>query len=326
MDFMFKKLVFVIVVSAIAVPSIAQQRLLRGLKEKVQERVEEKVEQRVNEKVDEKIDEQLDKIEESLDKNKEDAEPAENKSQTSEAKSQARMLRMMKGMGIGGEPVPIAENYTFDHLIQMHIESFDQSGKKTSEGEFLTHLNPKSKSMAYEALSGSIGTPGSGRFIMDAENGAAIILSEENGKKTGIVYGINSFMQTMGETYDETALEESPELYAANPNVKKTGKTKTIAGYKCEEYIYTDEDTESEIWITKDLKMNTQDFFSTLFKTSLYSHGIGWGYLMETSSVNKTTGEKSMMKVTRVDTNSNVKFAISDYQITNLGNINIPME
>jgi hypothetical protein len=170
--------------------------------------------------------------------------------------------------------------------------------------------------------------PGQGMFILDSENGAMIILSEENGEKTGIVYGIGNFFEQMGASYQEEEIDmsDTPETYLMNPNVNKTGRTKTIAGFKCEEYTYKDEESESEIWITKDMKMNTQDFFSTLFKTSLYSQGIGWGYLMETTSVDKNTGEKSIMKVTKVDKNSNVRFDLSAYQMTNLGSFNIPQE
>lgn len=323
----------IIKISLIAIISVAfiipvnGQKLLRSLKEKATERIEKKVEERVEEKVDEKIDQQLDKIENSLEKDKPAEESSESGSSSSENKSQERMMRMLKGVGVTGDPIPIADNYKFDYLIQMHIVSFDGKGKTTSEGEFITHLNPKTKSMAYEVVSGDMGNPGQGMFIIDAENGATIILSNEKGKKTGIVYGIGSFMESMGKTYEEDVdLSDTPEMYLANPNVKKTGKTKTIAGYKCEEYIYSDEETESEMWITKDLKMNTQDFFGTLFKTTMYSNGIGWGYLMETSSVNKQNGEKSTMKVTKVDKNADVEFTMKDYQITNFGNITVPVE
>jgi hypothetical protein len=165
-------------------------------------------------------------------------------------------------------------------------------------------------------------------FIIDAENGATIILSEEKGEKTGIVYGMGAFFSSIGETYEEEEeeenLAETPEAYLANPNVKKTGRTKTIAGYKCEEYKFDDEETESEIWITQDLKMNTRDFFSTLFKTSLYAHGVPWGYMMEATTLDKKTGEKTVMQVTRVDSNSNTRFNLADYQITNLGSFTMP--
>ncbi len=298
------------------------QRLLKKLQEKVQEKVEEKVEERADRKVDEAIDKQLDKIEESLE-SKSDSD-ADNTGNSADRNREQRMQNILKGLGVSGEPVPVADSYVFDHLIEMHIESFDKKGKKESEGEFITHLSSNSKSMAYQVVSGDMGNPGQGMFIIDAENGATIIISEENGEKTGIVYGMGAFFSSIGETYEEETMDLTPEAYLANPNVKKTGRTKTIAGYKCEEYKFDDEDTDSEVWITRDLKMNTQDFFSTLFKTNLYARGVPWGYMMEATSVDKKSGEKSVMQVTRVDSNSNTRFNIADYQITNLGSFTMP--
>jgi hypothetical protein len=308
--------------SALCIQPVHGQRILRKLQEKVQEKVEEKVEERADKKIDEAIDKQLDKIEESLE-NESDSVSGDIGSRTDRDREQ-RMQNILKGIGVSGEPVPVADNYTFDHMIEMHVESFDKNGKKESEGEFITHLSKNSKSMAYQVVSGDMGNPGQGMFIIDAENGATIILNEENGEKTGIVYGMGAFFSSIGETYEEENLEETPEAYLANPNVKKTGRTKTIAGYKCEEYKFNDEETESEVWITQDLKMNTQDFFSTLFKTNLYARGVPWGYMMEATSLDKESGEKSVMQVTRVDANSNARFNLSDYQITNLGSFTMP--
>ncbi len=313
------KITLLVFFSILMIQPAHSQRLLRKLQNKVQERVEEKVEERAERKVDEAIDNQLDKIEESLEGNESGSAGSSTTSEEKDLQRQARMQNLLKGIGMSGEPVPVADSYSFNHLIQMHIESFDKKGKKESEGEFITHLNPESKSMAYQMVSGDMGDPGQGLFIIDAENGATIILSEENGEKTGLVYGMGAFFSSIGEAYEEEAIEESPEAYLLNPNVSKTGRTKTIAGYKCEEYKYNDEESESEVWITTDLKMNTQDFFSTLFKTSLYSHGIPWGYMMEATTIDKETGEKSFMQVNRVDENSNTHFSMADYKVTNLG-------
>jgi hypothetical protein len=70
--------------------------------------------------------------------------------------------------------------------------------------------------------------------------------------------------------------------------------------------------------------MNTRDFFSTLFKTNLYARGVPWGYMMEATTLDKKTGEKSVMQVTRADANSNTRFNLSDYKITNLGSFTMP--
>jgi len=298
--------------------STAAQALLKGIKNKAQDKIEQRIEQRANNEVDKQIDKQLDKAKEALfpeDKNS-DSSPVSNR----KSKSDERLMSMMKRMGVGGEPIPIADSYNFNNLVQMHIESFDGSGKKTSDGEFITHLSSNSKSMAYEFVSGDMAEPGMGMIIVDAENNATIILNEEKGQKTALVTGLGTVFESMSEEdIEKLDLTETPETYLANPNVEKTGRTKTISGYKCDEYKYTDESQVSNIWITQDIKMNTRDFFSTLFKTSLYSHGMAWGYMMEATTVNKENGEKSNMTVTRVDKNANRKVVMGEYQVTNLG-------
>lgn len=316
-----------VVFSIFIVQPASGQKILRDIKNRAQQKVEDRVEQRANEKVDKEIDKQLDKVEEAIFNDEEKkSENIENKG-ASNNNSEERLNNMMKRMGVGGEPVPVESAYAFDNLVQMHVESFDEKGKKISDGEFITHLSNDSKSMAYEFISGDMAQPGMDFIIIDAKNNATIILSEENGQKTGIIYGLGSFLQTAGaNNVDDIDFSETPETYLANPNVEKTGRSKTIAGLSCEEYKYTDENTVSNVWITKDLKMNTQDFFSTLFKTAVYSHGMGWGYMMEATSVNKENGEKSVMEVTKVDKNSNKKVVMADYQVTNLGSFGAPVE
>ena len=300
--------------------SITAQGLMKGLKDKAQQKIEQRVENRVNEKVDKEMDKQLDKAEESLFKS---TEEKDTNAETGRNRSEERFNRMVKNLGITGEPVPVADKYEFSQSIQMHLESFNEKGEKTSEGEFITLLNNDSKSMAYQATSGEMSEKSKGIFIIDAVNKATIILNEEDGKKVGLVFGLDSISNTSKAGTDFSEVEDTPEFYAAHPNVKKTGRTKTITGYKCEEYIITDDDSESEVWITRDLKLNTYDFFSTLFKVETAVTGIGWGYMME-STITENSGEKSFMQVTKIDKNTNMAFSMGDYQITNMGNIKIP--
>jgi hypothetical protein len=318
------RIVFLTLITVLIIQPVHGQRFLKKLQEKIEEKVEErakeKVDERVEQKANEAIDNQIDKAEESLE--------SENSGQSSgnEVQREERVNNILKGFGLSGEPVPIEDNYNFDHLIEMHIESFNKNGEKEEEGEFITHFNPGAKNMAYEMISGNISNPGQGVIIIDIDNGALIIVGEENGEKTGIAYGLKSFFNSTGEIYDEADPEGTPESYLANPNITKTGRTKTIAGYKCDEYKYSDEETESHIWITKDMKLGSRDYFSSLYKTSLYSRGIPWGAIMEVTSIDKDTGEKSFMEVTRVDDNSNKRFSMADYKISNLGSFKIPEE
>lgn len=43
------------------------------------------------------------------------------------------------------------------------------------------------------------------------------------------------------------------DAVAKEPNVEKTGRTETILGYKCDEYVSKDRDTTTEIWIAEGL-------------------------------------------------------------------------
>ena len=303
-----------------------QGSLLKGVMNKAQQKVEQKIEKKVMEQVDKEIDKGLDKIEESMEKNKQETDSTgfSNSKKSNDQKSQDRMSRLMKGIGLGGEPIPIADSYSFTQLIQMKVESFDGSGQKVSSGDFITLMNTELENMAYESISDDA-TSGEGIFIIDTKNKATIMLSDENGSKTGIVYGFGA-MNFSSELAGTETIEDTPEYYAAHPNVKKTGKTKKVAGYTCEQFIISDEDVEGDVWITRDLKVKTNDFFSTIFKVEMASAGMGWGYMMESTSVKKSTGEKSVITVTKVDPKANRKFNLSDYSITNMGNIAIPSE
>ncbi len=287
------------------------QRLLRDLKNKAQEKLNEKLQQETEDQVNKEIDKQI------------GIDDAEKRDSVNAERSQRRMNSVLKNLGINGEPIPIADNYHFTQAIEMHLETYYADGKKNSDGDFITLLNKDMKSMAYQATSGEMAEKSKGIFIMDVENKATIILSDDGINKTGIVFGLDSLTGATKPGIENTEIEDTPEYYAAHPNIKKTGKTKSIAGYKCEQYILTDEDSEAEVWLTRDLKMKTYDFFSTVFKIEMAATGMGWGYLMESTTKEKT-GEKSFMQVTKIDPNANKSFRMSDYQITNMGNIKMP--
>jgi hypothetical protein len=51
---------------------------------------------------------------------------------------------------------------------------------------------------------------------------------------------------------------------------------------------------------------------------------MGWGYMMEATTVDKESGEKSVMEVTKVDKNAKTKILMSDYQVTNIGSFGAP--
>jgi hypothetical protein len=305
--------------------TVSSQSLLERAANKAKERLENKAEKKIDEKVDQKIDEGFDKIEDSL--KKEEEESAKKTQETSDERSQRRMQGILKGIGVSGEPVPYDEAYSFSTKIQMHIETIDGKGKKISDGEFITYMNPKDMNFAYEVLSGDVGNKGKGVFILDFKNKASIILSEEEGKKTGLVYGLNFMLDENAATEELTSEEiDNSQFTTLNPYVSKTGKTKKIQGYSCDEFHYNnpEEQQEAWYWITKDLDIKTREFFGTLFSAATFSSGMGWGYLMESETLDKKSGEKTRMLVTDISTNAGKEFSVKNYQVTNIGSLNIP--
>lgn len=299
------------------------QRFIDKLKRKAQE----KIEQRVEEKAEKELDKNLDKLENSLD-SLGNNNSGDNEGGWGEAAMQNRMNAMMKGFGMSGEPVPVENSYTFNQLVQMHIETYDNEMQETHNGEFITYINASTGNLAYKVISDDMDDNNQGLFIIDSKNKAIIILSDKEGEKTGLVYGFGTFFEDMDdyETDDMETTEDLPDMTAYNPEVKKTGKTKKIAGYKCEQYTYNTEEEDSEFWISRELKTSERDFFSTLFKTSVLTYGMGYGYVMESNSKDKLTGDVDKMLVTRVDNNTNSTFDLASYQITNLGTFQMPAE
>ena len=294
--------------------------------DRVKKKAKEKIEERVDEKVDEEIDKGFDKLENSIDSMTNNETENSESTDIGQSAMQGRMSSLMGNMGMSGEPVPVEDKYIFKQLVQMHIEMYDSEENQTSNGEFITHLNPETGNLAYEIVSDDFGDNDQGLFIIDTKNKAMIMLNNKDGEKTGIVYGMGTFFEDIQdvEMDDEYEDEDMPNMEYLHPEIKKTGKTKNISGYKCEQFVYDTEEVESEFWITDELKTSDRDFFSTLFKTSAVTHGMGYGYVMESITKDKETGSVNKMQVTRVDKSAKSSFELSAFEITNLGTFSMP--
>ncbi|MFW6268360.1 MAG: DUF4412 domain-containing protein, partial [Marinilabiliaceae bacterium] len=284
--------------------SVSAQGFLERVAKKASDKVEDKAEERAERKVDEKIDESFDKAEDALEKEDEGEKPSKT---SGEERNQRRFGDMMKKAGVSSEPVPIADRYTFSSRMKMRYQNLDKKGEVEDEGEVVTFMSSDEKNFAYEFTSGTPEQvregPAKGTFIMDYDNQATIILSDEDGEKTGVVYGLKLFGNEKEMTEEDEAYvddyEEDAELL--RENVRKTGRTKNILGYKCEEYEFSTEEDEGNFWVTKDVKWKSEDAFGAIFRSAMYSQGVFNGFLMESESRDKESGEINRMEVTEID-------------------------
>ncbi len=318
--------ILIILLSAVsAVPTNAQS-LMERMAKKAAEKLEQKTEDRIDRKVDQSIDKGLDNIEESASANQTDPQAA---NKNSDAASQKRMENFLGKLGISSEPVKYADAYTFNASMRINIKTFGKNGKLKSDGEMVSYLSDNNKYMAYEFVSGDINVDNApknkGIFILDYANQATLILSEDNHKKTGVAYGLTDGFEdgTYGEEVyadTEASAEDVDWDYTAS-KLKKTGRTKNILGYKCEEYEFSDEESKGAVWITKDYKAARSTAVPSMFNWTALTYGQTSGFLMASESTDLKSGEKSTMEVTEINNNRNTSFNTQQYEITNLGSI-----
>jgi hypothetical protein len=142
------------------------------------------------------------------------------------------------------------EEYSFTGRIWSEIE--DYSDKEVRKSDYYTYFNPSSQNAGMEM---KLINPDKKeenvltKFVFDMKN-RAFMMVLENG--TGIISSIP----------DDSTLNAQPKSVKEKNDeyvVTKTGNTRVIAGYKCDEYKVTEPGKEeyANVWMTKDLKIKS---------------------------------------------------------------------
>lgn len=299
-----------------------------------------KLERRVKQKVEEKVDKTIDKtIDNALDGNVNPIEPKSvpmnhaqdyNSSRSNKARgfmplepgayairdtsagqsadgnteSQAMPYGNLFGSGSKESVQPV---YSFDHNIVMETEAYDSKGELEGKSVMRMLFAERSNYFAGEAISieGIEEDMRSSTSIFDIDNNQMISLIESSGMKIGIIIAFDP---------EESTVDESEQA-----KFKKTGKTKLILGYTCDEYISDDKESISEIWLAigEDLGFRrAMNFMSGNSKgnDAAYPTDAPSGFMMEMTSINKSNKEKVVMKVTEVNKGSKSSVSTSGYQ------------
>ncbi len=297
------------------------QGFLKRMADKAMERVKEKTEEKAEEKVEKKIDKSIDKAFEDMESESEE----QKEIKSDEERGMDAFKGIMGRLGVDTKPVEIKDSYSFSSNIKMYIETYKPNGNLESRGYLNSFFNKADGAFGYEFLSEKGNETGKGFFIYDPINKASIILSDKDGEKNGIVTGINLNPTEEGRAAYEGLDKNPPDHVMRNPNLKKTGKTKSILGYKCDEYLYEDDEVVSHIWMTKEKPWRIDNMLSAIYKSSQYSSAFPSGFMMEVDSKNKQTQERNIMKVTEINENINKQVELSSYKIMNMGTFNSDM-
>jgi len=295
------------------------QVIERYLKKKVkhaEDRAKNKADERVNREINEEIDKGVNKIFNSiLEGEKEENTGSENTGSsspgsTTDDSSEAMAKAMMKSFGINSEPANLAESYSFSGHAIMLVKNWDEDGEYEGELEQKILIPESTSAFGMENTSEEVLTT----IIIDYNENVMITLMNDEGEKTGFVMSIDSdsLFTAMGDIDEEN--------YTFNPqDLRKTGRTKEISGYTCDEYLYVTEEFELSYWLTDDLSMDLWgSFYKNIpgYKENAQEFP---GFPLEMEQKDKTSKARTVTRFTDIHTNSPKTLVTGDYQVMSFG-------
>lgn len=174
------------------------------------------------------------------------AQNAINKKVESEAEKAASKELDKMFTGMIGEPAETETEYLFSGYMVMEVTSTDKKGKKEEPVKINYLLSPSSE---YNGMwfQDEKNPEMQTSTILDGKNQATIILINDGSSKSSMA--IKMDQQTLQNWVDE---EVEEEISTPDYKLEKTGNTKSILGFECEEYLIASEDGQAQYWVTKE--------------------------------------------------------------------------
>ncbi len=162
-----------------------------------------------------------------------------------------------------------------------------------------------------------------GRMIFDHENKSLVSLIDDGEERTGFVMSYDP------ETPASSVLEWDENGVAESPNVdfRKTGKTRSLNGYTCDQYVYTSSESEGEMWLTSDEALIGTGFMGIFSygqkKNKTFSGVPGYpnGFVMEMTNKDTMSGDSATMRVTDIMLDKKQQVNTTSYQVISMGNL-----
>lgn len=297
--------IFVALIFILQWPVQAESQVLRRAANRLGQKV---VEKKIDREIEKKTDELADSIVNAMEKDPPKTEEEKARAAENRKKSGQLLGRMMGGIN----QVDLPESYTFDKKIRMELE--DEKGEIT----YLTMYHKDgSSALGYETETEK--KEEMPFIVMDFEKEYIATFSESKGEKQAMSMPLPmDMMMAMAEEADR---EEENEEYS----FKKTGKTRTINGFHCEQYIMSDKNYQQEMWVTSDVPAFS-GFDALMKKMMAENKRMGkvdsdWpsGFLIEIITERVKNGKKSYMRTKEIS-DVNFSFPAGEYPYMTLGN------
>jgi hypothetical protein len=280
----------------------AEAQILRKLKDAAERGVSRAVEKRVESEMEKVAQRQLEKVFGQI--------------YGSEGMPGVNWEKVLSGITAD---VPVADAYHFTGYSLMEMTGQDEKGKKIEPTQVKALFSDSELVIGMEIELKEKGEKeGTSLIIYDLERNASIILFENEGEKTRIAYGID--LEKMAEGIEVETDEE--DVSDIDYSWQKTGRTKDILGYTCEEYIGEEEESKAAYWITEKPIQGKSSFWGEnnpylnarmKNENKDYFKNMPQGNLLEMIFESKT--DKSIMQMSVIEINDSAAqtFLMEDY-------------
>ncbi|WP_297334894.1 DUF4412 domain-containing protein [Algoriphagus sp.] len=221
-----KRLLYIFLPILLLTSTTVEAQLIKKLKQAAQQGAENALAKKTEEEVNKLVQRQIEKQISTW---------GENESSPIAMDMEA----IMAGMG---EPVDTQESYDFTGYMTMEVISKNPKGKAEDPVQMKSLLTPN------EYIGMEISDPKSNEavstLVFDTKNKASIIFMDNEGSKNSFAYKMDA--ESLVDQEVDNQIEEQDVTF------EKTGNTKTILGYICDEYYVKSEDGEGNYWITQE--------------------------------------------------------------------------
>lgn len=282
--------------------------------DRTENRAKQKANRRVDNKIDGGIDKGLDAIEGIFKKKDKKEEPANPKPETTVTNDSEQSSNAMSKM-FGGD-VDIQDSYSFDHNVKLSIQTFDKNGKAGEALESRMYFSESEPNFGMD-----VQAQGAESFIIyDMQTYQMVTLIDNGGQKMGMALNLDpAVFEDKNEPVDNTKY-----------SFVKTGNTKVISGYNCEEYKMesseSNPDYDHTYWLTNDIDANWMGTFSNamssnknMSKNFEVPKDYPKGSMIQMISESRKNKEKSITTVKEYKKNDRVTISTKGYQLMNMG-------
>lgn len=264
------------------------------------------VDKEVDAEIDTAVNKEAEKAKTKADARTEKNKQTENQPSADAGGGQASGGGVLGNMFSNKVDLKYKEDYSFTSRIYMVSETYDKKDVMKMDMYMFYSANYPSIGLETKSISDAQGetVPITAVMVVDGENKCFLMLTDMNGMKMGV---ISSAEEEYAPATDKKGKKDTPPVYT------KTGNTREIAGYKCDEYSYVDPDDNSKgkVWYTQDarLKIDKRGWKNTGMSAYYASPQFNGGIILANEAYDEK-GNLTMKSETR-EINENFPHSIS---------------